>query len=312
LELRQLKYLVGIVEAGSVSRAAQSLHVAQPALSAQIARLEEELGVRLLTRSVRGVLPTEAGTAVLRQARLILKQVDAIVQLAHEADAGPSGSVSLGLPWTIRSVLGLSLLEQVREQLPQVRLEIVEGPSPALAMQTAQGKLDLAVVFDNTTDNSLLLKPLATESLQLLAPRGSLDGRNGLLLEQLVGLPFLMLSRPNGVREEVDRMCKMRGIQLNIVAEINAPSLLIDAVCKGFGYSVLPACGVEQACRDGLLDAITLEAGNMRRTAYLGISKLFALTRAAEYTAGLIGKSVEQAILNGHWHAETARSETKS
>ncbi|WP_166487206.1 LysR family transcriptional regulator [Cupriavidus necator] len=303
MELRQLRYLVGVVDAGSVSRAAQSLHVAQPALSAQIARLEEELGARLLIRSVRGVVPTEAGTAVLRQARLILKQVDAIAELAHEADADPTGSVSLGLPWTVRSVVGLPLLHQVRERLPQVRLEIIEGPSPALAMQTAQGKLDLAVVFENTPDNSLVLKPLATESLLLVGQRGSLVGRHNLKLEELAGLPLLMLSRPNGVREDIERQCAKRGIRLKIVAEINAPSLLIDAVRGGLGYSVLPACGIEQACRDGLLDAITLEGGSMQRTAHLGTSKLFALSRAAEHTAALLQESVAHAIGDRRWQA---------
>src|SRR3546814_10857548 len=77
LELRQLKYLACIVEAGSLSRASQALHVAQPALSQQINRLEEELGVKLLVRSVRGVTPTEVGAAVYQQAKLVLKQIEA-------------------------------------------------------------------------------------------------------------------------------------------------------------------------------------------------------------------------------------------
>lgn len=306
MELRQLKYLVGIVEAGSVSRAAQSLHVAQPALSAQIAKLEEELGVRLLIRSVRGVLPTEAGMTVLRQAQLILKQVEAIPELAQHADAGPTGPVSLGLPWTVRSVLGLSLLQQVRERLPQVRLQVIEGHSPALAMQVAQGGLDLAVVFDNTPDNSLSLKPLATESLRLVGPRGSLAGRENIALEELAALPLLMLSHPNGVREAVEQQCLMRGIRLDVVAEINAPALLIDAVRNGLGFSVLPACGIEQACCDGLLDAVTLANGTLQRTACLGTSKLFAPSRAAEHTAALLEELVEQAINDGRWHADRA------
>src|SRR5215204_1828268 len=89
LDLRQLKSLVCIVEVGSFSRASQSLHVAQPALSQQISQLEAELGVKLLARSVRGVAPTEAGLAVYRQAQVILKQVETTRFIAQQADVGP-------------------------------------------------------------------------------------------------------------------------------------------------------------------------------------------------------------------------------
>ena len=104
MELRQLKYFVRIVEVGSLSRASQSLHVVQPALSQQISRLEDELGVKLLARSVRGVTPTEIGSAVYRHAQLILKQVDATRLIAQQADSGPAGPVAIGLPWTLYQV----------------------------------------------------------------------------------------------------------------------------------------------------------------------------------------------------------------
>lgn len=202
MEFRQLKYFVRIVEAGSVSRASQSLHVAQPALSAQINRLEEELGVKLLDRSVRGVTPTEAGAAVFRQAQLILKQVEATQLVAAQADSGPAGPVAIGLPWTVASVLGLALLKEVSATLKSVRLEITEGPSSVLAQLLAQGKLDVAVTFDNTTDGGLRMQPVVSEPLLLVGARGSLAERSGSTLAEAAVLPLLLLSRPNGIREE--------------------------------------------------------------------------------------------------------------
>ena len=116
LETKQLKIFKTIVEVGSFSRASQSLHVAQPALSQQIGQLEAELGVKLLARSVRGVTPTEAGLAVYRQAQVILKQVETTRFIAQQADVGPAGPVSIGLPWTMST-----LLESVREVILSVR-----------------------------------------------------------------------------------------------------------------------------------------------------------------------------------------------
>src|SRR5690606_28313745 len=155
MTLRQLLYFVRIVEIGSLSRAAQALHVAQPALSQQMNRLEEELGVKLLLRSVRGVTPTEAGLAVYRQAQALLKQVDGKRLGACEASEGPAGTVPLRLPCTISTPLGMPLLQQVKARLPAVRLEIIGGPSPVLASLLAEGKLELTVVFDDQASSGL-------------------------------------------------------------------------------------------------------------------------------------------------------------
>ncbi|MDM0108528.1 LysR substrate-binding domain-containing protein [Variovorax sp. J22R24] len=301
MELRQLKYFVRIVEAGSVSRASQSLHVAQPALSSQLGRLEDELGTKLLTRSVRGVVPTEAGAAVYRQAQLILKQVDATHLIASQADAGPAGRVAIGLPWTVTSVLGLSLLTEVSTELKAVRLEVVEGPSSVLAQMLAQGKLDLAVLFDNTTDGGLRMQPVVAEPLLLVGARGTLTGRSSATLQEVAALPLLLLSRPNGIREEIERIWAVHEVKPNVVAEINAPGLLIEAVKAGLGFSVLPSCAMEEQLRRGDIDALELEGGSLTRTVYLSTSRLFALTRAAEHVYMLVEQLMKDAIDKGDW-----------
>lgn len=311
LEFRQLKYFVRIVEVGSVSRASQSLHIAQPALSAQINRLEEELGVKLLTRSVRGVTPTEAGTAVFRQAQMILKQIEATRLVASHADTGPAGPVAVGLPWTVASVLGLALLKEVNANLKSVRLEITEGPSSVLAHLLAQGKLDVAVTFDNTTDGGLLMQPVVSEPLLLVGARGSLVGRAGSTLAEAAQLPLLLLSRPNGIREEIERIWATQGIKPLLVAEINAPGLLIEAVRDGLGYSVLPSCAIEELLKIGQLDTIPLEDGSLTRTVYLSTSRLFALSRAAEHVHAIVVRLMHDAVQDARWQAKWLRQQTE-
>lgn len=304
MELRQLKYFVRIVEVGSVTRASQSLHVAQPALSLQISRLEEELGKQLLMRSVRGVTPTEAGAAVYKQAQLILKQVDATALIAHQADLGPAGPVAVGLPWTVTSVLGLALLKEVRARFPSVRLEIMEGPSSVLAGLLAQGKLDLAVLFDNSVDAGLRMKPLVSEPLMLVGARGTLPPRAGLTLADVAALPLLLLSRPNGIREEIERQWAAQGLKPQVVAEINAPAMLLQAVRAGLGFAVLPACAMEDSLGRGELDAVELAGADLVRTAYLSTSRLFELTLATEYVHGAIEQLARQAVQKRRWSGQ--------
>ncbi|WP_077000789.1 LysR substrate-binding domain-containing protein [Variovorax sp. KK3] len=304
MELRQLKYFTRIVEIGSVTRASQSLHVAQPALSLQINRLEEELGKKLLMRSVRGVTPTEAGLAVYKQAQLILKQVEATQLIAHQADVGPAGRVAIGLPWTVSSVLGLKLLQQVRTQLPSVRLEVLEGPSSVLASMLAQGKLDMAVLFDASVDAGLRMKPLISEALMLVGAHGKLDGRTATTLADVAALPLLLLSRPNGIREAIEREWAARGLKPQVVAEINAPSLLIEAVRAGLGFAVLPSCAMEGNLRRGEIDAIELEQGTLTRTVYLSTSRLFELTLATEHVHGVVEQLMQQAVEDGSWKGQ--------
>lgn len=284
-----------------MTRASQSLHVAQPALSLQINRLEEELGKKLLMRSVRGVTPTEAGLAVYKQAQLILKQVEATQLIAHQADVGPAGRVAIGLPWTVTSVLGLKLLQYVRTQLKAVRLEIIEGPSSVLASLLAQGKLDLAVLFDSSMDAGLRMKPLLSESLMLVGARGKLEGKTTATLADVAALPMLLLSRPNGIREVIEREWATQGLKPQVVAEINAPSLLIEAVRAGLGFAVLPSCAMEENLRRGELDAIELEGGVLSRTVYLSTSRLFELTLATEYVHGVVERLIQQAVEEGRW-----------
>ncbi|WP_427772868.1 LysR substrate-binding domain-containing protein [Comamonas thiooxydans] len=303
MEFRQLKYLVGIVEAGSLSRAAQLLHIAQPALSTQLARLEDELGTRLLIRSVRGVTPTEAGIAVYEHAKQLLRQVDATKAIAMQGEQGPTGNVAVGLPWTIASVIGLQLLKHVHDHLPLVKLEITEGPSANLAHLLAQGRLDTAVLFDGPGDSGLAMEAVVQEPLLLVGAAGSLDDRESYELEDIAQLRLLLLSRPNGIREVLQTLWNEKGITPKIVAEINSPSLLIDAVHSGLGYAILPACAMEDRLRSGDLDARPIASERFTRTVHIATSRVFAPTPAAEHVYGLLALYLRKAIEQGHWNA---------
>jgi LysR family nitrogen assimilation transcriptional regulator len=305
MEVRQLKYFVRIVEDGSISRASLFLHIAQPALSKQMNHLESELGVTLLARSVRGVVPTEAGLAVFQHAKALLKQVDATSAIAAQAGGGVAGTVAIGLPWTISSMLGISLFREVRSRIPAVRLEITEGPSSDIAQSLSQGKLDVAVVFGKGMHVALRTKPLVTESLLLVGAAGSLGSRRRRTLEQVSGLPLLLMSRPNGIREELERIWAEKGITPNVVANLNAPRLLLDAVQSGLGYGILPSCVFDRTQPTWKVDAVELRSGAPLRTVCIATSMLFPISLAAQRVHDIVEMLVYRAVKDGRWDART-------
>ena len=126
MELRQLRYFVAIVDHGSLSRAAQVLHMAQPALTQQLRQLEEELQAQLLHRSPQGVLSTDAGKLFYEHAQAILKQVGDARSAVNQSATRPAGSVSLALPHSISGALALPLLLASRERYPEITLQLTE------------------------------------------------------------------------------------------------------------------------------------------------------------------------------------------
>lgn len=240
MDLRQLRGFVRVVELGSMGRAAAELGLVTSALSQQISRLESELSVRLLNRSPRGVLPTEAGLAFWQQAQLVLRHADAAVQAAQSQRL--SGAVSVGLAPTTAAVLGLPLMQALRERHPGVRLHLVESLSGHLATLLNARRLDLAVVFTADAGRRWSVQPLLHERLFLLAAP-DLPGLPRVAhpsLAQVAALPLILPSEPHGLRATVDAACAAAGVQMQLVAEIDSLALLMDAVAAGLGATIQP------------------------------------------------------------------------
>ena len=147
MELRQLRYVIGISEAGSLLAASRALHVVQPALSHQVALLERELGTALFVRSHRGMSLTPAGHAFVEHARVVLQDVERMRSSVREADGQISGTVVLGLPTTVALVATLPILGEVLARHPGVQLKLIESHSGFLGEWLQAGRLDAAFLF---------------------------------------------------------------------------------------------------------------------------------------------------------------------
>jgi len=172
MNLRRLKYFVKIVDIGSLTQAAEVLHIAQPALSQQVATLEGELDQQLLIRTKRGVTPTEAGKILYTHARTILRQCEQAQLAVGNVGQTLSGQVSIGLaPGTAASSVTMPLLQAVRAELPEVLVYLHENSGSALNDKLLGGQLDMAVLYDRSPVAGITSQPLLKEDLFLVGTR---------------------------------------------------------------------------------------------------------------------------------------------
>lgn len=244
MELRQLRYFVSVIDAGSITRACDSLHVVQSAVSHQLRLLEEELGSSLLIRSGFGVSPTPAGTVLYSQARTILRQVeDAKSSVAFE-EAHITGSVVIGIAGSTAQLCAVPLLAAARAAYPDVILSIHEGVSNALVNALVAGKIDIAIVYASEATAKLDTLPVVSEPLFFATTdpnaRREYSGRKNLTLSELARWPLLVQSVPGATRAAIDKACTKENIRYTVAAEVNAPSSLNASVLAGLGSAILP------------------------------------------------------------------------
>lgn len=297
MELRQMRYFVRVVELGSMGRAAQDLGVVTSALSQQISRLEGELSTRLLQRSAAGVSPTDAGLAFLHQAQLALRHADDAARAAQQARL--SGHVSIGLPPSTASVLGVPLLQAMRERYPDVRLHLVENLSGHLALMLNARQLDLAVLFETVSARRWSVQPLLDERLFVLA-RADVPGvpaSGGVRLAQLADTPLILPSGRHGLREVVDAAFARAKRTPRLVLEIDGLALLMDAVRAGLGATMQPGAATVRGGDSLLRRAPVTDRGAYRRNLLTSVSD-DELAPAA-LAARVVLRDVARALVEG-------------
>jgi LysR family nitrogen assimilation transcriptional regulator len=247
MEIRQLKYFVRIVELGSVSRAAADLFIAQPALSHQISNLEEELKVKLLSRSVRGVSATEAGEVFYRHARAMLRQMDRMRTDVQHAGDYPQGLVSVGLPSSAATLLAPQLIARAAARYPDIQLQITESLSGHLEELVVNGRIEMSLLFEpiapDTTasrrkaSSHLDVRPLLVEQLYLLSAHGVGDGSD-VTLAQAAQCALALPGKSNVTRQIIDAAFQAAGFEMKVLAELDSLATIRAVVASGVGATI--------------------------------------------------------------------------
>lgn len=246
MELRQLRYLLDVIDEGSFTRAAAKAHVAQPGVSAQIRQLERELGQTLLDRTGGTVRPTQAGAAIVPYAHTVLNALDGIRQTADELAGLIRGHLTLGMVASISTPrINLpALLAAFHQDHPGIEMTLTEDRSDQLLIEVRNGDLDVAFigVGPDTRIDGLDVHVIATEPVVAavcsdhpLARRTSLSF-SGLREHALITLP-----RGTGLRSRIDAAFHTAGYQPQITFEASDPRLLAALAGQGLGAAIIPA-----------------------------------------------------------------------
>ena len=242
MELRQLEYFVTVAEEGNFTRAAERVHVAQPGVSAQVRRLERELGHELLDRSGRTVRLTEVGAAVLPYARAALAAVAGARLVADEFRGLVRGRIAFGMV-TSHSFDVPGLLAAFHDEYPGVEITLVEGRSEQLTEDIRGGSLDAAVVSLATDERPPGLDVLVLTDQAITAAVGLDDewaGRATVPLEALRSRPLISLPPGTGLRARLDEAFAASGLTPRIGFEAGHPTVLADLAARELGVAILP------------------------------------------------------------------------
>ncbi|HCL6510199.1 TPA: nitrogen assimilation transcriptional regulator NAC [Klebsiella pneumoniae] len=247
MNLRRLKYFVKIVDIGSLTQAAEVLHIAQPALSQQVATLEGEMDQQLLIRTKRGVTPTEAGKILYTHARTILRQCEQAQLAVNNVGQTLRGQVSIGLaPGTAASAITMPLLQTVRNELPEVMVYLQESSGTALNDKLLAGQLDMAVLYERSPVAGIVSQPLLKEDLYLVGTRDcpgqSVD------LTAVAEMNLFLPRDYSAVRARVAEAFTLRRLSAKIIGEIESITTLTAAIASGMGATVLPESAARSLC----------------------------------------------------------------
>lgn len=305
MDLRQLRYFAQIVESGSLSKASRQLFVAQPALSQQLSKLEEEVGKPLLHRSSRGVAPTENGLALYHHARFMLRQLDQALSIARKESGTVQGMVSVGLPATTVSALGLPLVRRVRERYPSILLNVVEGMSGHLGQMMRMGQLDLAVLFAPDVAPDLTAEALLEEELFVILPRHSKlvpAKRTGITLAEAAALPLILPTTTHGLRRRIAAELERRSLSAQVVAEIDSLALLMNCVYDGMGATIKPMAAILlEGQRGREWRALSISDARLSRRNYLYSLAPERLSPAAAAVAAELKSTAQGLMDSGAW-----------
>lgn len=307
MDIRQLRYFLAIAEQGSFSRAARILNVAQPALSLHVRNMEAELGTALLFRSSRGVTPTEAGSILLRHARIILDQMTAAEEEIRGYQNDPAGDVRIGIPGTICQILAVPLITAVHQRYPGIRLRVAEAMSGFILEWMREERVDLAVLYGPANDHGIRTEYLLEEYLQFFGPAGGLRPEllpppgTGLDLARISALPLILPGQGHGLRSLLDKVAEQEGQRFKTTIDVDSYRNIKALVAEGLGYSILPENSISAEVADGRLRSWPITRPAVSRSIHLAHSASRPMTNAARAVLALVREILHDLARTGQW-----------
>jgi LysR family transcriptional regulator, nitrogen assimilation regulatory protein len=241
MDLRRLKTFVTVAELGTVSKAAVRLRIGQPALSRQIADLQQELGLRLFDHVGRGLVLTAEGEQLLADCRRVMTDLDAVRERAEVLRRGDRGVMKVAAPpHTIESVLS-RFLPRYAERFPNVHVELSEALGAEQTAMLERGEVHVGIRLDQGDPRfeSRVLPP--ADALAACAPSLELGRADFIDISRLAAYPLLLVDTGYSVRRLFDAACRLADVQPNILLESRAAHVLLALAEAGQGVAIIPS-----------------------------------------------------------------------
>lgn len=301
LDLKQLRALLAIAESGSVTRAAEMLHIVQPAVSRQLRLLEEDLGTPLFERGSRGMALTEAGHILVDYARRALHELDR-ARAEIQPSAQISGLVAVGIVPSAADPLAGELVGSVQRCHPDIRLRISMGLTSHLQQWLERGEIDLAVMYDPKPSPTLNVEPLLEDDLYLVGPASlELSPARPVPLRELEHRPMVLPSTAHALRGLVEHALAVRGVSITLAAETNSMQIQKDLVARGFGLTVLPSGAVSKDIARGELSGAPICDPSLQRRLVLATCMTRRTASAVRAVASQLIARLKESAGSGEW-----------
>ena len=289
MDLRSLRFFVHIADAGSITRAAVELGIAQPALTRHVQAMESQLGAPLLERLPRGVRLTAAGRKFLEHARRVVREMDrAQAELTHSAQPA-GGRVILGVSPTIAAWRVPGCVERCRSEAPELSIKVVEGFSPQLADALGTGRVDVALLTNPQPARALRYTPLLSEPIVVVGPRGAAPARPFFTLAELARTPVLI---SDGIRAALEEQLARAGARLNVEVEIDSIEAIRALLLRGATHALMPVSTFHDDIASGRLSAWQIADASLHRMLVLAQSARPALPAATESLAQIVAAEI--------------------
>lgn len=302
MDIKQLRAFLTVVDTGNITRAAEMLHLVQPAVSRQIKLLEEDLGVEVFVRERHGMVLTEAGQALVIHARRVMLELDRARAQVTGSAGQVGGLVTLGLLPSSTDALSAPLISKISASYPGIQLRIVMGYAGTLRDWLHKGEIDAALLYGSEASSNIQTSPLLEEPLWLIGPP-SLDLRRErpVALASLVDKPLVLPSPAHGIRTILDHACAVSKLKLNVLAETNALSIQRSLVLRGHGLTILPPIAVAEDLKSNRLSGAPVGEPMISRTIVLGINRERPLANYVRLAVDLLVETAESVVASGEW-----------
>lgn len=255
MKLQQLRFLIQVAEAGSFSKAATRLNLAQPALSRQIRLLEEDLGVPLFRRDGRGVEPTAAGRELVERATSLFSDLYEMRQAVMAYRDKVEGHVTIGMMPLLGSHVVPGLLLETRERHPNVKVDFMIGMSHAIHEWAISGRIDFGVVSTAVEGSAYLVSDtIAADRLHLVTSATSAEppSEGSVTLAESLAQPLVIPTKSNGIRAVIDRYALAGRLTISPILEVDSIEIIKRLIRTGIGRTILPGFSIAEEVATGV------------------------------------------------------------